>query len=148
MLFSSPFCSILFPFMNHEPPPISSLSSHKFYHHWSMKSGSPIFFPTFSPFFLSLLSVLWFDTLNRFSSSQSRRFAVQSEPSSISSLPSHKFHHHWSIKSPSPVFFPPFFTLSSLFYDLIHRISLVHFRVVDSQFNLDIADSILVSPIL
>ena len=102
----------------------------------------------FSPFFLSLLSVLWSDTLNRFSSSQSRQFAVQSKPSSISSLPSHKFHHHWSIKSPSPVFSPPFFTLSSLFYDLIHRISLVHFRVVDSQFNLDIADSILVSPIL
>ena len=28
-----PFCFILVPFMNHEPPPISSLPSHKFHHH-------------------------------------------------------------------------------------------------------------------
>ena len=28
-----PFFSILFSFMNHEPPPISSLPSHKFHHH-------------------------------------------------------------------------------------------------------------------
>ena len=46
--------------------------------------------------------------------------------STISQIPpSHKFHHHWSIKSPSPVFFfslfSPFFALSSLIYDLIHR---------------------------
>ena len=31
--FPLPFCSILFPFMNYEPPSISSLPSHKFHHH-------------------------------------------------------------------------------------------------------------------
>ena len=33
-------------------------------------------------------------------------------------------------------FFPLFFTLSSLFYDLIHQISLVHLKVADSKFNM------------
>ena len=33
------------------------------------------FFPLFSPFFRSLLSVLWSDTLNQFSSSQSHRIS-------------------------------------------------------------------------
>ena len=55
-----PFCSILFPFMNHELPSISSLPSHKFHHHWSIKSPSPVFF---SPFFRSLLTDLWSHTL-------------------------------------------------------------------------------------
>ena len=50
-----PFCFILFPFTNHEPPPISSLPSQKFHHHWSIKSHSPVFFP----FFRSLLTDLW-----------------------------------------------------------------------------------------
>ena len=37
--FPLPFCSILFPFMN--------MSHHRFplYHHWSIKSPSPVFFP-------------------------------------------------------------------------------------------------------
>ena len=43
-----PFFSILFSFMNHEPPPISSLPSHKFHHHWSILSPSPVFPPLFS----------------------------------------------------------------------------------------------------
>ena len=53
-----PFCSILFPFMNHEPPPISSLPSQKFHHHWSIKSHSPVFSPLFSPFF-ALFSLIY-----------------------------------------------------------------------------------------
>ena len=69
-----PFFSILFQFMNNEPPPISSLPFHKFRHHWSIKSPSPVFFP---PFFCSLLSILS-HTTNQFSSSQSCQFAVQS----------------------------------------------------------------------
>ena len=52
-----PFCFILFPF-NHEPPPISSLPSHKFHHHWSIKSHSLVFSPLFSPFF-ALFSLIY-----------------------------------------------------------------------------------------
>ena len=53
--FPLPFCSILFSFMNHEPPPISSLPSHKFHHHESIKSPSPVFPP-----FLFALSSLFY----------------------------------------------------------------------------------------
>ena len=90
-----------------------------FYHHWSIKIRfTSLFFP-FSPFFLALSS-LFYDLIYRIgSSSQSCRFAVQSEPPPIYSLPSHKFHHQLTIKSPSPVIFPPFspffFALSPLF---------------------------------
>ena len=67
------------------------------------------FFSLFPKFFLALFS-LFYDLIYRIgSSSQSCRFAVQSEPPPIYSLPSHKFHHQLTIKSPSPVIFPPFF---------------------------------------
>ena len=49
--FTLPFCSILFPFMNHEPPshkwPLSTISQIPS-SHWSIKSPSPVFFPFYS----------------------------------------------------------------------------------------------------
>ena len=78
------------------------------YHHWSIKIRFTGFFSLFPPFFLALSS-LFYDLIYRIgSSSRSCRFAVQSEPPPIYSLPSHKFHHQHTIKSPSPVIFPPF----------------------------------------
>ena len=63
--FPLPFCSILFPFMN--------MSHHRFplYHHWSIKSPSPVFFSPFyslsplcsileSPINMGLVVGLWF----------------------------------------------------------------------------------------
>ena len=80
---------------------------------------------------------MFYDLIYRIeSSSQSCRFAVQSKPPPIYSLPSQKFHHQLTIKSPSLVIFPPFFpfffVLSPLFYDLTHRIGLVHHLCVPS----------------
>ena len=119
-LFSSPICSFLLHtaiFLSPILPSTSFLPSLIY------KNQVYRFFFPFFPFFFAF-SFLFYDLIYRIrSSSQSCRFAVQSEPPPIYSLPSHKFHHQLTIKSPSLVIFPPFLPFFFSLFPLCFMIS-------------------------
>ena len=129
-LFSSPIALICFT-----PPSFSLPYSLQLplYHHWSIKIRfTGFFFPFSQIFFGSLLFVLWSDIPNRkFISELPIRRSIWATTDLLFTISQIPPSTHYKI-SFTGYFSPFFFALSPLFYDLTHRIGLVHHLCVPS----------------